>query len=309
VVDRAVTRRGHGARYPIRAVSKLTGIGIDTLRAWERRYGAVTPERDDRGRVYSDEDVARLRLISQAVAQGHAVGRVAALDDGDLRRLVTTAAPAAAASVRAALETTALRSALDTFDTAALDRELSRLAALLPPLELVRDVLLPALRETGEGWNRRRGAIAQEHLISATLRNLLGSSLRLYGGPGRGPRVLLATPAGDRHEMGTLAAAALAASEGFAVSYVGPDLPARDIVDAAVSAGAHVVVLGVTLAGRGSATAAALAAVARDLPRHVELWIGGPASHRHARTIGGRGLVLADIGAYAQQLARIAAHA
>ena len=54
-------------RYPIRAVSKLTGIAIDTLRAWERRYGAVTPVRDSRGRLYSDADVARLRLLHQAV--------------------------------------------------------------------------------------------------------------------------------------------------------------------------------------------------------------------------------------------------
>ena len=60
--------------YPIRAVSKLTGIGIDTLRAWERRYGAVTPIRDDRGRMYTDADIARLRLLGGAVEQDTASG-------------------------------------------------------------------------------------------------------------------------------------------------------------------------------------------------------------------------------------------
>ena len=54
-------------RYPIRAVSKLTGISVDTLRAWERRYAVVDPERDERGRLYSDADVERLRLLRQAV--------------------------------------------------------------------------------------------------------------------------------------------------------------------------------------------------------------------------------------------------
>jgi len=67
------------ARYPIRVVSKMTGLGIDTLRAWERRYGAVTPTRDGRGRMYTEADVARLRLLNGAVEQGHRIGRLAGL--------------------------------------------------------------------------------------------------------------------------------------------------------------------------------------------------------------------------------------
>ena len=66
-------------RYPIRAVSKLTGIGIDTLRAWERRHGAVTPLRDGRGRMYTNDDIARLRLLRSAVEEGHSIGRLAEL--------------------------------------------------------------------------------------------------------------------------------------------------------------------------------------------------------------------------------------
>ena len=79
------------AHYPIRAVSKLTGIAIDTLRAWERRHGAVTPIRDDRGRMYTDADVARLRLLKGAVEHGHSIGRLAGLGDEELRQLADTA--------------------------------------------------------------------------------------------------------------------------------------------------------------------------------------------------------------------------
>ena len=71
--------RGTLARYPIRAVSKLTGISIDTLRAWERRHGVVSPIRDDRGRLYTDADVNRLRLLQRALADGHSIGRLAPL--------------------------------------------------------------------------------------------------------------------------------------------------------------------------------------------------------------------------------------
>src|SRR5689334_9647619 len=121
------------ARYPIRAVSRLTGIGIDTLRAWERRYGAVTPTRDDRGRMYSEADVARLRLLSGAVEQGHSIGRLAALRDDQLRDLCSAAgaiaSSASAPSSRTPIDTTALISALRGYDAVGIDQELSRLAA------------------------------------------------------------------------------------------------------------------------------------------------------------------------------------
>ncbi len=85
--------------YPIRAVSRLTGIAIDTLRAWERRHDAVTPIRDDRGRMYTDADVARLRLLRGVVAQGHSIGRLAGLTDAELRHLAATAGASAVSEV------------------------------------------------------------------------------------------------------------------------------------------------------------------------------------------------------------------
>ena len=72
---------GPPPRYPIRAVSRLTGLSVDTLRAWERRHNVVTPVRDDRGRMYSGTDVKRLQLLAAAVDRGHAIGRLAAQSD------------------------------------------------------------------------------------------------------------------------------------------------------------------------------------------------------------------------------------
>jgi len=103
------------AHYPIRAVSKLTGIAIDTLRAWERRHGAVTPVRDDRGRMYTDADIVRLRLLKDAVEHGHSIGRLAGLGDEELRHLADTtrapAAPAAALMRQTPLDTSAAATA------------------------------------------------------------------------------------------------------------------------------------------------------------------------------------------------------
>lgn len=303
--DPVTPDRAGAARYPIRAVSKLTGIAIDTLRAWERRYGAVVPVRDGRGRLYSDADVARLRLLHDATLAGHAVGRIATLPLEDLRAL--TAAPAAPrAEARApVIETAVLRRALDELDGVALDREFSRLAAVLPPLELVRDLLLPTLREVGEAWNQRRGGIAHERLISSSMRHLLGSFLRVHARSDSPIGLMFATPSGERHEVGILSAAMLAASRGLKVSYVGPDLPAAEIVAAARASGVRVLVLGLTTAGQAAAARRELAAIADGLPEDIELWVGGPAAAGVARAAGGRAIVIDSFDAYLGELTRL----
>jgi DNA-binding transcriptional MerR regulator/methylmalonyl-CoA mutase cobalamin-binding subunit len=295
------------ARYPIRAVSKLTGIGIDTLRAWERRYKAVTPSRDDRGRLYTESDIARLRLLHRAVTAGHSVGRIAALSDADLQGLATpppVGSPVMPAAP-VALVPEAFRHALAALDTAALDYELSRLAAALSPGQLVQHVLLPAIRDAGDRWHRARGGIAHEHLLSATMRSLLGSFVRIHARRDAQVRLLFTTPAGDRHELGILGAALLAASRGLGVSYLGPDLPAAEIVDAARASRAQVIVLGLTLEQTGRAFTRQLSTMVDDMPPSIEIWAGGPAAARYADRLQPRALVLGDFDMYLQQLDRV----
>jgi len=301
--------RNSHAQYPIRAVAKLTGIAIDTLRAWERRHRAVTPVRDDRGRMYTDADIARLRLLRGAVERGHSIGRLAGLTDAELRRLAATAdgnaASAVAPTPRTLLDTAALTAALQKYDATAIDQQISRLAAVLPPLELLRDVLMPVLAQVGDEWHRGPARIAHEHLMSSTMRNILGSFLRLYARPDVSTRLLFATLAGERHEIGTLGAAMLAASSGLGVAYLGPDLPARDIVESVKPAGAQVLVLGLTTASAGKTKERELLTIVRDLPKDVELWAGGRGAERQASIIGPRGLVFGDYTAYQQELVRI----
>lgn len=297
------------ARYPIRAVSKLTGLGIDTLRAWERRHNAVTPVRDDRGRMYSDADVARLRLLRGAVEHGHSIGRLAGLSDAELRHIAATADASAVPAVetvgRTPSDTAPLAAALRKFNAAVIDREISRLAAILPPLELLRDVLMPVLVQVGDDWHAGRVGIAHEHLMSATMRNILGSFLRLYARPDVSTRLLFASPAGERHEIGTLGAALLAASSGLGVAYLGPDLPARDILESVRLSRAQVLVLGLTTTTAVQARDRDVRTVVRNLPKDVELWAGGRGAARHTAVISPRGLILPDYNAYQQELVRI----
>ena len=297
------------AHYPIRAVSRLTGVAIDTLRAWERRHRAVTPIRDDRGRMYTDADIARLRLLRGAVERGHSIGRLAGLTDAELRHLAATTGASALSEVaptrRTPIDTAALTAALQKYDATAIDQQISRLASVLPPLELLRDVLMPVLAQVGDDWHRGPSRIAHEHLMSATIRNILGSFLRLYARPEVSPRLLFATPAGERHEIGTLGAAMLAASSGLGVAYLGPDLPARDIVESVRPAGAQVLVLGLTATSAGNARERELRTIVRDLPKEIELWVGGLGAVRYTALISPRGLVVPDYNAYQQELVRV----
>ena len=300
------------ARYPIRAVSKLTGISIDTLRAWERRHAAVTPVRDDRGRLYTDADVDRLRLLHRALTHGHSIGRLASLSNRELQDLGGEPAATVAASPdptrAAAVDATVLVAALRSYDASAIDWEMARLAAILRPLELLRDLLMPALARVGDDWHRHRASVAQEHLMSATMRSILGSFLRVYAHTNVPARLVFATLAGERHEIGTLGAALLAASSGLGVAYLGPDLPAQDLVGSVKPAGARVLVLGLTRESVSKTTERELRSVVRDLPSDVELWAGGRGAARYVSILIPRGRVFTDYTTYQQELIRLGGH-
>jgi DNA-binding transcriptional MerR regulator/methylmalonyl-CoA mutase cobalamin-binding subunit len=306
-----MTKRPPDPVYPIRAVARLTGLGIDTLRAWERRHAAVTPSRDHRGRVYTEADVRRLRLLRQAVDRGHPIGRIAALPDAELSQLAAglpeMSADLRALSMRSLVDLEAIHDALNRFDNAAVEASLGRAATMLRPQELLRQVIVPVLADVGDAWYTRRASVAHEHLVSAIIRNVLGSFLRLHAHGHDAARLLLATPEGERHEFGALGAAMLAASGGLDALYLGPDLPAADLVDCATTAGADVVVLGVTAAQSPEAMEQEVATVARKLPRDVELWIGGRGAARIGQAIRPQPLVVADYDAFEGELARVGA--
>jgi DNA-binding transcriptional MerR regulator/methylmalonyl-CoA mutase cobalamin-binding subunit len=299
--------------YPIRAVAKLTGLSIDTLRAWERRYQAVTPLRAERGRVYTEAHVRRLSLLRDAVERGHSIGQVASLEDAKLEELLAISgqvgAPAPASASRTNGGTVPafgdVVAAIEAFDYAAVNTQLGRLAVLLPAGELIHRVVLPLMELVGERWHSGAMSIAQEHMTSAILRNLLGALVRLYE-PSEPPvRLLFATPSGELHEFGILAAAMLAAARGFGVLYLGPNLPASDIVAAAERTSPQAVVLGIKASKPGPETTEAVKAVAHELPEGTELWVGGDARSVLQEARGAGVIALKDFGEFGKRLGRL----
>jgi DNA-binding transcriptional MerR regulator len=275
---RAAARRAkgesdsEGRSYSVKAVVKATGLSAHVLRAWERRYRAVEPERTEGGtRRYRESDVRRLRLLRRAVDAGHPIGSLAHLSDAQLDALLEGVEP-----VRTPPRDEIL-AALERLDARATERMLSVHFAALGPRAFAFDVAAPLLAEIGRRWERGRLRIATEHLASAILRSILGSAVRATDGVARGRPVLFATPSGERHELGLLVAALVAAANGTHAVYLGPDLPDDEIAHAVGALDAGAVALGITMP-RPHGVQRYVSGVRRHLGGEVELWVGGGAT-------------------------------
>jgi methylmalonyl-CoA mutase cobalamin-binding subunit/DNA-binding transcriptional MerR regulator len=289
-------------------------LSIETLRAWEHQHQVIRPARGSRGRLYSGNDVKRLQLLAAAVNRGRMIEDIASLPDEELEAIITM--PLAprdepvepeAAAASGELNSTLL-AALHAFDGAGVERELLRLSLMMKPRDLVRGVLFRFLRHVGDDWPANKLGIAQEHLLSGAVRSVLGTMVRVYSKENVPKRLLFVTPAGERHEFGILAAAMLAAAGGLGVVYMGADLPARLIVDAAARSGVDVVVLGLIYSGATRAVRGEVEYIADHLPGKVELWVGGQLAFDLDGKDAGRHIVrLEDFDALEQQLVGIGA--
>jgi DNA-binding transcriptional MerR regulator/methylmalonyl-CoA mutase cobalamin-binding subunit len=271
-------------------VAKLTGIPEDTLRAWERRYRAVTPRRSARRRLYSDKEIQRLLLLREAIEQGHSIGQIASIGDGQLRALLkesagfarekifgigAKAAPQQKPTSGGDTSLDGVLAAIEAYDYTRAEREIGRLATATPhPRDLVNRMAFPLMRTTGKRWHEGKFTIAQEHMITSLLSGLFASMLRLYTPTNPRAKVLLATPENEHHGFGVLAAAMLAAAGGLGAIYLGTNLPTRDILHAARKTGVDAIL--VSLCGAEPETALPVLTEIHDkVSPRTRLWAGG----------------------------------
>ena len=271
-------------KYHIGRVTKLTGLSIDVVRVWERRYGAVRPARSDGGtRLYSDADIRRLRRLRQAVEGGHSISQAARLSESELNELIADAEPSIQVSdpFRAVRER--FIEAVRIVDVVAADQELARAATLFPVRELVKNIVAPILDDIAERCARREFGVAQERFASGLLRSMLGSLFRLYPPSMKVETMVFATPAGERHELRLYLAALLAASHGWRVVILGADVPASEIALGVRQTNARVLVL--NLATGHTRNAEELAAISRLVPFSTRVWLGGEEATKHEEFI------------------------
>ncbi len=265
------------ATYSIKAVSEATGITVETLRAWERRYRVIEPRRGAGGhRIYTSCDVSRLRRLRETTARGHQIGKIAHLSNDALSDLLSDPVDSRRDDAAQALLARMIF-AVELYRPTECDQALATAFALLPPFDVIRDVLSPALREVGDRWHRGEFSIAQERIASNCARRQLTALLHTFNSVAKGPAVVFATMSGEQHELGVLMHAALAASLRLRVFYLGPDMPPEEAGLCALKVNAAAVAVSMVM--QDSATALPqLETLRRHLPPHVEIWVGGPAA-------------------------------
>lgn len=269
--------------YSIKAVAQATGLTVETLRAWERRYAVVVPDRDASGRrVYGAEDVLRLRRLREATERGHPIGRLVSLSDEGLADLLSDSADRRSTATSNAFAARILEAA-EQFRTADCEQTLTLAIAVLPPQRLVSDVLQPLLHEVGERWHRGELAVSQERLVSSAVRRHVGLMLDTFDRNARRQPIVFATLPGERHELGLLMSAMVCASRGFKAHYLGPDLPPTEIARFTCEVGASIVALSVVLHEGMERVPGQLLALAEALPSDSQVWIGGSGVRALAR--------------------------
>lgn len=274
--------------HPIQVVSQRTGLSKDVIRAWEKRYSIVEPKRHATGRrLYSDKDIQRLSLLKKATHTGRRISDVSALSDYELAQLL------ASDNAQAILDKPEnsrvsqydeylqpLIISIKRMDEASIYQSLVNASIALPQITFFEQIVSPTLAYIGESWKNGQLRIGHEHLASMQIKrfllNLLDRELPV------GPSLLVTTPVGQRHELGALMAAVIAAMEGWKSRYMGPDMPATEIAAAAIASESRGILLSLVSRADEKLLAEEISTLANALPEDMFIVVGGKKADRYA---------------------------
>jgi DNA-binding transcriptional MerR regulator/methylmalonyl-CoA mutase cobalamin-binding subunit len=283
-------------QHTIKTVSRRTGLSAHVIRVWERRYGAVQPQRTGTNRrLYSEDEVQRLELLHRATEAGHSISQAAKLPTDKLREIllrpVTTAPePDLNGSTPAPPETALIAqclAAVKRLDAAELDAALERGMIQFGQMGFLNRLAAPLSHQVGELWCTGELTAAHEHFLSAALRTMLGQAIRQFAHTDLAPAIVVATPVGQLHELGAVMVAALAANLGWRVTYLGTSLPAAEIAGAAIQNQARVVALSLVYPEDDRGLPAELSKLRRYLPAEIKIMAGGRAAPAYKDALDG----------------------
>lgn len=211
--------------YPIREVSRLTGVNSVTLRAWERRYGLIRPRRTPKGhRLYARDDIERIERVLQWLNRGVPVSQVREL----LEQPETVEAPAPSAGDWPS-QRQQLVAAVEALDLHRLEALFNQSLALYPVTTCLQELWQPVVHELEEGWDDHLGAILQRRTLEAFLRTRIGTRLYHANSMSTGPLVLITALPDDPGILWVLLSALAASDQGFRVQLFDVALPFSEI--------------------------------------------------------------------------------
>ena len=279
-------------------VAERTGIAPATLRAWEKRHGAIDPRRSGGSqRLYSDADIERVRLIGRLAAAGHSLADLARHTTSTLAGLANPASAAGATDATDATDAdrrrdtraiaTAERLMAETLalDADALRRILTQSVFELGPMSALDVTFTPFLAAVGQAWARGRIGVAHEHLASAVVRDVLGWLLQQAAPARNAPALVATTVGGEHHEFGAMMASVIAAMAAWRVVYLGPNVPALELVRVAKDLKARVVLAGIVNPTSASDLRDEMLRLRQGMGARATILAGGVAAADHRLTL------------------------
>ncbi|MCE8033944.1 MerR family transcriptional regulator [Billgrantia tianxiuensis] len=211
--------------YPIREVSRITGVNSVTLRAWERRYGLIRPQRTPKGhRLYAREDIERVERILQWLGRGVPVSQVKELIDQPQAAPVAEPISGDWSSQRRLLT-----AAIEALDQGQMETLFTQSLALYPVATCLAELWQPVVRELEEHWADQLGAALQRRYLESFLRTRIGIRLYHANQQARGPALLIAPLPDDPGALWLLLAALAASDAGYRVSLLDGALPLGEL--------------------------------------------------------------------------------
>ena len=240
--------------YPMRVVVQLTDLNAETIRAWQRRYGAIKPRRSEgNARRFTMEDIRRLSLLKKATASGQAISEIAQLSEEELLKIIEKSQQHATTErvrddqLDNIFQGTVVRflEAVARYDTGEATKVLSSAALYLETRSFLLEIVIPLMNKIGQDWHSGVMRIGQEHFATEILKGVLFSQRTTTGSRPGGMPVVTCAPEGCLHEFGALIGGILMAQRGFDCIYLGPSVPFDDIAHAAESTSAELIVLSI----------------------------------------------------------------
>jgi DNA-binding transcriptional MerR regulator len=272
--------------YSIGVVERDTGIGRDTLRVWERRYGFPEPVRNEKGeRSYSELQVRRLQRIRRLLDSGLRPGKLLPLSDQQLDEIETNLKPVVPEVLDEAVS--AIVDAIRTADGARAERLFQQQYEKQGMQGFVLRTAAPLVKVVGELWMSGQLQVFQEHFLSQQLIRFLNAEVARLQLSAKKPVVLLATLPGEEHTLGLLMVAAMLSSHGITTINLGGEVPMDQICQAVEQFRADIV--GITFSGayQYKNIRAHLVELDEKLPETVDIWAGGEGVRRLRKLPGG----------------------
>jgi MerR family transcriptional regulator, light-induced transcriptional regulator len=270
------------ALLSIGALSRISGVGVETLRNWERRYGFPEPIRLDSGhRRYPSEMVTRLRIVRRAIDLGFKPSYAVLAPTDELEGLVREAENEALKSETGSVEIMIQREIDHWLDrTQALDAHgfevaVRRAWSQFGARDFVVKLAVPYLVKVGERWFEQQFSVAHEHFTSENLSSFFAAQWHPISERAGSGKAVVANLEGEQHHLGIHMAAVFLALNDFEVIFLGPSTPLPDITVAAREAGVVTVVIGLSKVYNVQKAEKALAKLRQSLPTSITIVAGG----------------------------------